>query len=65
MADHTTPSDATRSAEAEEAKKPAGPGSSSDAEGSADGHQVDRSVADHEKRANERGANVNGEGALP
>ncbi len=66
MADHTTPSDATLAEEATEAHEQAGPGSISESDAAAvDGHQVDPAVAAAEKAANERGANVKGEGELP
>ncbi len=66
MADHTTPSDATLAEEAKEAHEEAGAGSTSETDAAAvDGHLVDPAVAAAEKAANERGANVKGEGETP
>ncbi len=67
MADHTTPSDATRAEEAKEATQPAGAGrlATEEEAAAADTNTVSPEVAASEKEANERGANVPGEGALP
>lgn len=67
MADHTTPSDATRAEEAKEATTSADAGSPATEEeaAAADTNTVSPEVAASEKEANERGANVPGEGALP
>ena len=66
MADHTTPSDETKAAEAKEATERAGAGPIDEAAAArADDHRVDPDVAATEKAAYERGSKVEGEGELP
>jgi hypothetical protein len=67
MADHTIPDAATEHEEETEAHVHASAGSPPTEEEAklADSNTPDPSVAAEEKAANERGANVKGEGALP
>jgi hypothetical protein len=67
MAQHTNPDAQTRAAEAEQARKTAGPDRPPTAEeaAAADGNTLDSSVSAHEREMNERGAHQQGEGRLP
>jgi hypothetical protein len=63
--DRSEVSEATREAEAEEARSPhAAEAEDIEAEASADGHQVDESVREHYREMTELGADDPGEGRI-
>lgn len=67
MPDQTRPSYATRSEEAAEARRPAGPDRepTAEEEAAAEANRLEPSVAEHESEMTERGARQQGEGRIP